>query len=157
MPVLENAEKMVKCGNILAILPIRAHWKGLCHYLTAVFLESNYEMSSSHHEIEMETRTSRHSPDRSQTALPLKNVAKSGAVANICQVFAVVLTSLLTLAVHFQWEISSEGKLKVKNDFEKFDYKTFKTEFVFGLFSYALIFVMYIHLYLFRFWSFSDF
>ena len=97
---------MVKYGNIVAILPIRAHWKGLCHYLTAVFLESNYEMSASHHDMEAETRTSRHSPDRSQAALPLKIVAKSGAVANICQVFAILLTSLLTLAVHFQWELT---------------------------------------------------
>lgn len=67
--------------------------------------ESNYEMSSSHHDMDAETnRTSRHSPDLSRseessnTALPLKNIARSGAGANICQVFAIVLLLLLTLA-----------------------------------------------------------
>ena len=94
----------------VAIFPIRADWKGSYHYLTAVFLESNYEMSSSHHDMDAETnRTSRHSPDLSRseessnTALPLKNIARSGAGANICQVFAIVLLLLLTLAQ--KWEI----------------------------------------------------
>ena len=54
--------------------------------------------------MDTETRTSRHSPDlsrskdsSSKTALPLKNIAKSGAGANICQVFVIVIISSLSL------------------------------------------------------------
>ena len=122
---------------IVAILPIRADWKGLYHYLTAVFLESNYEMSSSHHDMDTETRTSRHSPDlsrskdsSSKTALPLKNIAKSGAGANICQVFVIVIISLLlTSAQNFKWEWTWTEQIS-RQEFEKL---IIKTEYVFGL------------------------
>ena len=120
---------------IVAILPIRADWKGLYHYLTAVFLESNYEMSSSHHDMDTETRTSRHSPDlsrsedsSSKTALPLKNIAKSGAGANICQVFAIVIiSSLLTAALQVRVNWTEQIS---RQEFKKL---IIKTESVFGL------------------------
>ena len=140
---------------IVAILPIRADWKGLYHYLTAVFLESNYEMSSSHHDMDTETRTSRHSPDpsrsedsSSKTALPLKNIAKSGAGANICQVFAIVIISSLSLTSALQWEWTQSEQIS-RQEFEKLIVKTEHP---------MMICVMYIsNFYLFCFWTFSDF
>ena len=140
----------------VAIFPIRTDWKGLYHYLTAVFLESNYEMSSSHHDMDAETnRTSRHSPDLSRseessnTALPLKNIAKSGAGANICQVFAIALLLLLTLAQ--KWEImwTEEDNF----DFEKLIIKT--DVLGWKRILNPIVCVMYISIY-FVSWSFSD-
>ena len=127
----------------VAIFPIRTDWKGLYHYLTAVFLESNYEMSSSHHDMDAETnRTSRHSPDLSRseessnTALPLKNIAKSGAGANICQVFAIVLLLLLqTLAQ--KWEISNVNWRR-QLWLWKVDYKDWRVRIKTYLKSYCL-------------------
>ena len=113
-------------------------------------------MSSSHHDMDAETnRTSRHSPDLSRseessnTALPLKNIAKSGAGANICQVFAIVLLLLLTLAQ--KWEImwTEEDNF----DFEKLIIKTdvLGWKRILNL----IVCVMYISIY-FVSWSFPD-